>query len=295
MGFGSLATYVILFAVGLSVIVGFILTFRDYFVRSSISLEARQSIERQQAESGIEIINFTYNQTNVASDSYRVDTQAEFETGVSENISTTTTPGELHLNGTNLTGVWYSEIIDTNYSVDFHTIESGANYGAQEDIYLQLRSAESTSNLTGQFLGPDGTSATVYQADNIDAINSIHDVDREFQVQVYIERLVNFIDPELDFIEINYTPYNLLELHIKNDGKIQLDKDKIDYFLSGDRIDRASVYSSNITSSTDIINPRIWDPDKIIRVLVSKNIEPDNYVITATNEYSSKDQLMISI
>ncbi len=299
MGFSSLATYVILFAVGMSMVIGLLLVYKDFFVKSSESFELRQKMNSDKLQSNLEILNFTYS-FEYKEKNLTVDTQEDFEAGISENISTTENVGWIRLANDNLTGTWYSEIYNLNYSLNFTDITiEGNDFGASTDIDVQIRSAKTTSELVGDFLGPDGTSNTFYSLEGaspaIIAINETHNSDSVIQLKVNLKRTITNREPEVDYLVIGYKISYISELAIKNTGKIRLDKDVLDYFIDGDRIPRTKIVSTIIRNETDILNPGLWDPEEIISVNISQPITLGNHIVNVINEQSIKDSLAIIV
>ena len=299
MGFSSLATYVILFTVGLSMVAGFILTFRDFFARSSLSLEDRQEISRNKLLSDIEIINHTYNETTIEKNvswAYLRD----FEKGIFENTTASdeTYPDTLVLSYDNTTGIWVSEIIELNGDFEFNTILMSGFVAEpiQSSAELRIRTANNLSTLTGEFVGPDGTSETFYSINSEENINSVHQGDSIIQIKIDLERLNQFIEtPSINSIVINYQYNNILELRIKNTGKIRLDHDIIDVFVNTNRISRDEIITSNVIDEGYVSNPGLWEPDRDVLLSISRVLEPGNKMFTAINEFSSKSTKRLTI
>jgi hypothetical protein len=283
-----MATYVILFAVGLSVVVGFILTFRDYFVKSSISLEERQEISRSKLQSDMEILNISYNAAQ-PTEFKEWNASSEFNEGIYDNITSTNVsyPGTLILSNGNSTGEWYSEIIEFNGSIDFQFINASTIVPGGSFVGIQLRSAKNKTALTGPFLGPDGTSGSSYLLFP-EIINPVHDNDSVVQVRVFMDRGASVI-PEVEWIEIHYAYTNVLEINVRNTGKIPIDTDTLDFFVSEQRISRDNVFRTDVIDATDITNPGIWEPEEELTIKISEVISPGMKMLTMVNEFSTKE------
>jgi archaellum component FlaF (FlaF/FlaG flagellin family) len=299
MGFSSLATYVILFAVGMSMDIGLLLVYKDFFVKSSEGFELRQEINSNKLQSNIEIINFTKG-VESSPINITIDSQEDFELGITDNISTTEEIGWLRLSVDNLSGVWYSDIYSLNYSINYTEITIvGVDLGATTDVSVQIRSATKTTELTGEFIGPDDTSNTFYTLDGAGSIaipiSDIHDNNSVIQVKAVLNRTATGQEPRIDTIAIGYKISYVYELNIKNTGKIRLDKNLIDLFIDGERVSRDNIITSNIRTETDILNPGLWDSEEIVRINISNPIGTGNHIINAVNEHSVKDSFLINI
>ncbi len=299
MGFGSLATYVILFTVGLSMVAGFILTFRDFFAKSSLSLEERQEITRNKILSGIEIINYTYNETQDEKNK-TWEYEDDFNEGIFENTTASdpTYPDALVLAHSSTTGQWYSEILELDGEINFTEIESTGTMIEPLISYLEIRirTAENRTSLTSTFLGPDGTEASYYSLNSVENINDIHNGDSVVQLEVSMGRNSEFVEtPVLDYVSIGYKYTNVLNLVIRNDGKVRLDNDVLDFFINTDRLERNTIVESEVIDDGYKINPGFWDPGRDINVKISKAIESEDFMLTAITEFGTKDTKKVQI
>ncbi len=288
MGFGSLATYVIMFSVGLSVVVGFMFSFKTSFAQSSASLEERQEISKAKLQSDMEIMGITYNETQ--EEQHVIwNTTSDFNEGIFDNTtaSNTSFPDSIILSYDNLTGAWYSEIIEFNGTVNYTFINSSGNE-LTGNIDFQIRSAENKSALTGEFVGPDGTNQSAYTLGSTQEISAEHDGDDVIQLKVSFSRLTSTVDIELDWVTLGYQHINVLEATIKNTGEMRLDKDILDVFVNGDRIPRDSIISAEVIESTDITNPGLWEPEEEITLKLSTTLQPGTKMFTLSNEYATK-------
>lgn len=298
MGFSSLATYVILFAVGMSMVIGLLLVYKDFFVQSSESFELRQEMNSNKLQSNIEILNVTYG-FEYSSENITIDSQSDFESGITDNTTTTEEVGWLRLAFDNLTGIWYSNIYSLNYSMNFTEITIvGVDLGVT-DVNVQVRSATTTSELTGDFLGPDNTSNTFYSLVGIGSISiplsDIHDKDSVIQLKAQLNRTNTGQEPRIDSIALAYKTSYVSELNIKNSGQIRLDKDLLDIFIDGNRISRYQIINTSIRPETDILNPRLWDSEEIVTINISTPIQAGNHIINVVNEHSIKDSFAVTI
>ena len=299
MGFSSLATYVILFTVGLSLIAGFILTFRDFFARSSVSLEERQEISRSKLMSDIEIINQTYNVTNVEKNK-TWETSEDFGRGILENITISNElyPNQIVLSFDNTSGYWISEIVEIEGNFEFTTlfVEGVIAEPIQSSVELRIRTANNLSSLTGNFIGPDGTEDSHYSINVEENINNIHQGNNVIQLRVDFERLNEFIEtPSVDSIAINYEYSNILELRIRNSGKVRLDHNIVDLFVNTRRVSRNSIVLREVIHESYMSNPGIWEPERDLIVYVSEEIEQGTNVFTAINEFGTKSTRKLEI
>lgn len=300
MGFSSLATYVIMFAIGMSIFIGLLFSYKAYFVRSAESLEATQEINQAKLNSAMEIMNYTYNQTEYAEKFVLVDSQTEFELGIFDNITSTEEVGWLRLEASNTTGDWYSDIYVLNHSMNYTNLTiTGIHPGVQAEIHAQIRSANSEAELTGDFLGPDGTSASVYDVPEVNSatfgISDAHNGHTVVQIKIYLYRQSDILEPRVDKIELGHKSSYILSINVKNDGKIKLDKEILELFIDQERISRNRIVSAEISSETDIINPGLWDSEEIIMINISSPIDSGKHRVSVINEYGIQDSELLTI
>ena len=300
MGFSSLATYVILFTVGLSVVSGFVLTFRDFFSKSSLSLEERQEISRNKMMSDIEIKNYSYSSLER---NMTWKEKNDFNIGIYENTTSADINGKemIELSFDNNTGYWISNIIELSENSELKTIESTGTISVptESSIEIRIRTANNLSSLTGSFLGPDGTENTFYALNEKRQIFENQISDSVIQIKANFSRRNPGIEsPRLDFIIIEYEYSDVLNLVITNTGKIRLDDEIIDLFLDGNRIPRTEVIEKNVLYNTNVsrvLNPGIWEPGRDLSISVSQIIESGTRSLTAINQYSTKSTKKITI
>ncbi len=295
MGFGSLATYVILFTVGLSMAVGVMSTVRDYFSQSSTSIEVRQEISRFQSGSTMEIINSTFDERG-QNRSLLWDENEEFEEGIFED--TETDDDSVVIVDGEAEGTWFSEIVELKGPANFTFLSAdGSEPLIEEPIEIRLRTAETRDEMTGDFIGPDGT-------DGGDDFYLAHEEDQEIYeghmndsfIQARVDFEEDFVDdPELNFLEIDYHYLGILEFLIRNTGSFELDEDRLDYFVAGQRIPRDSVLDKEVIDVPGLPNPGVWDSEKDLLVKLPVGLIEGTTLLTLTNEHATRESKRLEI
>ena len=294
MGFGSLATYVILFTVGVGMVTGLMFTFRDFFSTSSSSIEIRQSIRHDRLSATMGIQNATYQEGGIM-DSIVWETDQNFEDGIFEN--TTTDDDRLSLEGDNVTGVWYSDIREIEGPLNFTSLSADGLDAIPDSIRIRIRTAGERQHLTGSFLGPDGTGSPedFYELEMDQDINDVHDGDQVIQVQVLIEDELTGDTSYLDNLEISFEYIATIDVHIRNTGTLELDEDRLDFFVIGERIPRDSILEMMVIEEDGLPNPGIWDSETDLWVRLATGPLETSALFTVTNEYGAKGSRRITM
>ena len=95
--------------------------------------------------------------------------------------------------------------------------------------------------------------------------------------EVQKERIENMISTRIDIINIvfeNNTDPDTTAVYVSNDGSKKLDLDYVDVFIDAIKIPRSSANRTIMfVNDTNIVNPLHWDPDEIIEINVSLDLE----------------------
>ncbi len=290
MGFGSLATYVILFTVGVAMATGLMFTFRDYFSTSSSSIEVRQSISHARMASAMEIRNISYNSDGMGS-TEAWETTEDFQEGIFDN--TTAEDDSVVLEGENTTGVWYSDVREFNGPSDITSLSAGGLAVQPDSVKIKVRTAEDRGSLTGPFLGPDGTDENddFYELEDGQDANDIHSGDSVVQVAAWFNDTVSEDPSHLDYIILGYEYEATLNVTIRNRGNIELDEEKLDFFIVGDRVSRDSVLDMSVVEEEGMPNPGIWDTEADLALQFAIGSLSGDNLFTVTNEFGARDSL----
>jgi hypothetical protein len=294
MAFDSIVAYVILFSLGISAVVGIAFLYKDYVIKTTTSLDSRQDILDQKGKADLQILNITY--SDISLRNHTITSKEDFALGIFDETNKTLVSGNLNLewNGTNYSSIgnWSSQIIDLGHKANLTEISINMITPDSTWLGIQIRSAENSSQLISNFLGPDGTENTYYESSQ--SINSVHREHQVFQLRVYFTTTNTSRTSELEDITVSYKYlFKDVELNIENSGKIKLDKNYLDIFVDKERIPRDyDGLSFEVVSSSDYLNPGIWDPDEILRVSFPFNMTSGKNVIQAVNEFSTSDYLV---
>ncbi|MFP4112162.1 MAG: hypothetical protein ACLFPQ_01170 [Candidatus Woesearchaeota archaeon] len=294
MAFDSIVAYVILFSLGISAAVGIAFFYKDYLVKTTSSLESRQDILESKGNSGLDFINVSY--FPPSSRTHNITTMQDFSEGIFEGTNDTINPGSLNLewNGTNYSSIgnWSSPIINLGHRANLSAIAFNYDMTGSAWLGIQIRSAENASLLIGEFLGPDGTTGSYYESSQ--ELGNFHHDHEVFQLRVYLNTSNTSISPELEDVSIIYSyTYNDVEINIENSGKIKLDPAFLDIFIGNERIPRDYAgLSSEVVSSSEIMNPDMWDPEEILKITFPYNFSESKIIIRAVNEFSSSDYMV---
>lgn len=294
MGFGSLATYVILFTVGVGMATAMMFSFRDYFSATSTSLEIRQLINNNKMNARMEIVNINYSEGGLI-DNLNWNSSNDFNLGIFDNTSTNN--DLLFLFENNNTGIWYSNIIELEGPVNFTQMSVAGIESLADSVRVRIRTAEQRQTLTGSFLGPLGTSdENDYYTLNLNQdINDIHNGDSVFQVGVWINDSGSEDNSSIDSIEIEFEYQATLDVTIRNTGTMELDTNRLDFFLVDRRIERTSILEKSVVNEPGLPNPGIWDSQKDLFIRLSTSMITDDLLFTATNEYGFRSAKRIGI
>ena len=83
---------------------------------------------------------------------------------------------------------------------------------------------------------------------------------------------------------------NITTVHVLNTGKTTLDIEKTDIYLDGLFIPRSVANRTiEVTPSTDLKNPGLWDPKEVIEIRVFKNMTSDTHSVDIGTQYGVKD------
>lgn len=297
MAFESLVAYVILFTVGLSAVVGLAFYYKDYLVRTSESLDSRQELLGIKENSDIEITQSMFIPPPVYQKVIITD-EDDYSEGIFDFTNETMEPGNitLDLNGAvyHEQGNWTSRIYDMGHATNFSRMYWKRVAPGQTWMGVQIRTAVNASELTGQFIGPDGTVDTYYDLSG-QPINDIHDNDTVMQLKVYLNTTNTAVTPVLEELNITYSfLYGMFLVEVLNDGKVKLNEELLDVFVDEERLPRDYPQLFNeIIIGTDVKNPGLWDPDEKLRITFPYNLTKGKHTLRMVSEFSSTDYVAV--
>lgn len=292
MAFESIVSYVILFSLGLSAVVGMSVMYKDYVTRTTFSLDTRQELLEQKAKSEVGIKNISYE--DPSEEDFSISSEKDFSEGIFEDTNETMQPGNLTLdyNGSDYSerGNWTSPIYDLGHEANLTKISFSSDVPPSGWLGFQLRSAENSSQLIGEFFGPDGTKDTFYEISETD-INLVHRGHKVFQARVFLNTSDTGLSPVLEELNVSYRfVYGSLVVNALNGGKVKLDKDYLDFFVNNLRVERNyDALSAHVVAETDLQNPGLWDPGEVLEISFPINLSQDKHVFRLVSEFSTSD------
>jgi hypothetical protein len=291
MAFESIVSYMILFSVGIGAIVAIAVFYNNYLVTTTRSLDDKQDLLEKKNSALIHIENVSL--SSAQSKQFLVNSESDFNEGIFYQTNETIVSGSVVLDLDGLDyysdGYFISDIYDLSHPVDFTSLASNGQRPAPTFLGVQMRSANSSAELVGEFLGPDGTNETYYGL--LDTTNSVHDGDKVIQFKVTMTTSDVSQTPQLDNITLNYKyMYDDLSIVVLNDGSIKIPFDNVDIFIDDDRIERNYVsLSKYVLDYTEIRNPSIWDPEEFLELKLPYNMTSGNHIIRLVTEYGTAD------
>ncbi|MBI4992576.1 MAG: hypothetical protein HZC26_00325, partial [Candidatus Magasanikbacteria bacterium] len=101
-----------------------------------------------------------------------------------------------------------SSVFDLGSAVNFvnliwESLAQPAEAGA-DPVRWQIATSDIANPVSWDYLGPDGTAATYYDADDI-AINSIHNGDRYFRYKLFLSTASDAVTPTVSDLMVTYT------------------------------------------------------------------------------------------
>lgn len=87
---------------------------------------------------------------------------------------------------------------------------------------------------------------------------------------------------------------NLTTFHVANDGSRKLDKDGLDVYINGERIPRDSDNRSIAFKDDNRINPLHWDPEEVVEINITKDLEGQSHRGTVATEFGITDSVIFS-
>ncbi|MFW6378617.1 MAG: hypothetical protein ACOCZV_01200 [Nanoarchaeota archaeon] len=84
-----------------------------------------------------------------------------------------------------------------------------------------------------------------------------------------------------------------LKLYVQNTGSTRLTLSETDVYVDGNRISRSN-RSVSVESDTDVGNPELWDPDEIIELIVSRDVDSGVFPVKVASSFGANDQTLVS-
>jgi archaellum component FlaF (FlaF/FlaG flagellin family) len=107
------------------------------------------------------------------------------------------------------------------------------------------------------------------------------------------ERIDNRLNTRIDITGIEYDSFfnpDRTTIYITNTGSKKLQTDYIDVFIDDIKIPRNSANRTIwFANNSNIANPLHWDPDEIIGINVSLNLESGTHIAVVSTEYGVTD------
>lgn len=274
MGFGTtFATLAFLFIfAGMSVIV---IGMQDAITASATEIREQQQEIYDAQQQEIDITNSTY-QENKTLD-WIVTYNDEFDKGEYENTTSASDAVQLQ-NETN--GIYTSNAYETGHTSNYTTISWSSLEPSGSSITLQLRSADTLTNLQAQtFVGPDGTSTTNYQTPGT-AISSVHQGDKIIQYRATLQTSLE--TPQLQETQIGIQrDVGHITLTIQNTGSQKLYPQQTDAYIDGIRWQRTP--SQRVIELENTIDERLWNAGEELHITLFENVT-SNRIVTIIND-----------
>jgi archaellum component FlaF (FlaF/FlaG flagellin family) len=107
------------------------------------------------------------------------------------------------------------------------------------------------------------------------------------------ERIDNRLNTRIDIGNILYEGFfdpDLTTIYVTNVGNKKLDTEYVDVFIDDIKIPRRSVNRTIwFVNDTNIANPLHWDPDEILGINVSLDLDSGPHVIVVSTQYGITD------
>ncbi|MGM5483533.1 MAG: hypothetical protein ACQER9_01300 [Nanobdellota archaeon] len=82
---------------------------------------------------------------------------------------------------------------------------------------------------------------------------------------------------------------NKILAYVKNTGDIKINPEHLNIYLDGDKISRCENFSMNITSDSNIVDEKYYNPGEIMRIVFTGQIDNSAHKLIVTDKYGNKD------
>ncbi|MEK7463787.1 MAG: prepilin-type N-terminal cleavage/methylation domain-containing protein [Patescibacteria group bacterium] len=163
------------------------------------------------ADAAVTLSKIGYDETKTTGKGYIIQSDWSGAGGYTEEIGTDETDpvGEIKLKKVfglyNPDGILMSSTIDTGSASNFYNlIWAPSGVPASTTLKFQIATATTTSPVSWQFLGPDGTPATYYVISD-SPINAIHNGDRYLRYKAFLHTDDGLITPNISDVAFTFT------------------------------------------------------------------------------------------